>query len=127
MLPLTPASGESQSDEVILPSHCLLFRASTDSMISILSYLSMANICRLDTAVTNRAIRVIWLSVLRGSSHRTINNHKHSHESIRWLVERDISPEYLETSERESIAKRINGGSLLGLDVSSLQIMGLSV
>ena len=65
ILRLTPASGESQSDEVILPSHCLLFRASTDSMISILSYLSVVNICRLDTAVTNRAIRVIWLSVLQ--------------------------------------------------------------
>ena len=127
MLPLTPASCESQSDEVILPSHCLLFRASTDSIISILSYLSMVNICRLDNAVTNRAIRVIWLSVLRSSNHRTINNHTHSHESIRWLVERGISPEYLETSERELIANRINGVSLLGLDVSSLQKMGLSV
>ena len=37
-----------------LPSSCfLLFNASIDSMISILNYLSMENICRVDAAVKN--------------------------------------------------------------------------
>ena len=114
------ARDPSQSDEVIMLSYGPLFRASTDSMISILNYLSLANICRLDTTVTNRVIRVIWLSVLRGTNHHSINNHKHSHESIRLLVEREISPEYLETSDRRCVACKVNGGSLLSLDISFL-------
>ena len=61
-------SDESLSDEAISPSHCLLSRATYDSIISILSYLSMGNMCRLDIAVTNTASRVIWLNILQGKS-----------------------------------------------------------
>ena len=125
MLRLMTASDQSQADNAILPSYCLLFKTTTDSITSILSYMSMVNICRLDTAVTNTASRAIWLSILRGTSHHSINNHKHSHGSIRWLVERDISPEYLETNGKECIACKINGDALLGLDVSSLRIVSL--
>ena len=121
MLHLAIGSDRSQSDVVILPSSCHLFRASADSIISILSYLSMENICRLDTAVTNTAARAIWLSILRDTSHRAIRTHKHSHESIRWLVERSIRPEYLETSDKKCFGDRVNGMTLLGLDTSSLR------
>ena len=120
MLSFVNGRDESWSDETILP-YCLQFRSSNDSIISILTYLSMANICWLDTAVTNTASRIIWLSVLRGMNHRTINNHKHSHGSIRWLAERVISPEHSETSETVIIANKINGSTLLGLDISSLR------
>ena len=57
---------QSRSNEAILLSRTAdrsyLFKASNDCMISILSYLSMKNICQLDIAVTNTAARVIWLS-----------------------------------------------------------------
>ena len=125
MLRLTKASDESHSDEAIWPSYCLLFRASSDSITSILSYLSMENIRRLDIAVTNTAVRVIWLIILRVTNHRAISNHRHSNESIRWLVERGISPEHLETSDKGSIACRINGSTLLGLSISSLRSIRL--
>ena len=125
MLRLMTGGDQSQSDEATLATSCLLFRATNDSIMSILSYLSMANICSLDIAVTNSILRVIWLSILRGTSHRTISNHKHSHESIRWLVERGISPEYLQMSEDGSIANKIDGGTLLGLDISSLRNISL--
>ena len=111
-------SDESESDKTVIPSSCLLFIATTDSMISILSYLSMANICRLDTAVTNTPLRVIWLSILRGKNHRTIDKHYHNNKSIRWFVERGIRPEYLKTSK---VDWRINGGALLGMDMSILR------
>ena len=111
-------SDESESDKTVIPSSCLLFIATTDSMISILSYLSMGNICRLDTAVTNTPLRVIWLSILRGKNHRTIDNHPHNHESIRWFVERGIRPEYLKTGHD---TWRINVGTLLGMDMSILR------
>ena len=65
------------------------------------------------------------MSVLRGTNHHSINNHNHSHESIRLLVEREISPEYLETSDRRCVAYRVNGSSLLGLDISFLRNLSL--
>ena len=133
MLRLMTASDQSQSDEALLPSCCLFFTASTDSMVSILSYLTMVNMCRLDIAATNTASRIMWLSVLRGMNHRAIDNHKHSHESIRWFVERGINPQYLEISdsmlERSdsvgSIASRINGSTFLGLNMSLLRNISL--
>ena len=118
-------SDESLSDEAISPSHCLLFRASYDSIISILSYLSMGKLCRLDIAVTNTALRVIWLGILRGKNHCTINYHKHNHESIRWLIARGISPERLEASYDTDITGKINGRTLLDLDISSLRNISL--
>ena len=78
----------------------------------------MTNICRLDTAVTNTASCIIWLSVLRGTNHRTINCRKHSHGSIRWLAEWGISLEYLETNDTRHIPEEIDKGALLGLDIS---------
>ena len=118
-------SDESLSDEAISHSHCLLFRTSYDSIISILSYLSMGNLCRLDIAVTNTASRVIWLGILRGKNHCTINYHKHNHESIRWLIARGISPERLEANDNIGTACKINGRTLLGLDISSLRNISL--
>ena len=56
---------------------------------------------------------------LRGTNHRTINNHKHSHGSKRWLVEWGISPEYLETNDTRLIPEEKDRGTLLGLDISS--------
>ena len=85
----------------------------------------MVNICRLDDAVTNSVLRVMWLRILRGTNHRTISNHVHSHGSIRWLVERGIRPEHLETNRTECIAKEIDRGTLLGLDISSLRNISL--
>ena len=41
------------------------------------------------------------------------------------LVEREISPEYLETSDRRCVACKVNGGSLLGLDMSSLRTLSV--
>ena len=119
MLRFMTASDQLQSYEDLFPAYCLLFRASTDSIMSILSYLSMTNICRLDAVVTNTSSRIIWLSVSRGTNHRTINNHKHSHGSKRWLVEWGISPEYLETNDTRLIPEEKDRGTLLGLDISS--------
>ena len=62
----------------------ILFKTSTDSMMSILSYLNIKSICRIDMAVTNTAGRMAWLISLRMTSHRSISEHKHGHESIRW-------------------------------------------
>ena len=121
MIRFTIGSDEPQSDEAKLASTCLLFKAGDDSVIPILSYLSIVNICRLDTALTNAAARVNWLRILRRKNHRTINNHKHSNRSIIWLVERGISPEYLEIDGTINISNRMNGVAFLGLNISSLR------
>ena len=79
----------------------------------------MENICRLDTAVTNTAAQAIWLNILRASNHRTIDNHEHSHESFRWVIERGTSPEYLIASGRG--VKSVNVSILQDLDMPSLR------
>ena len=90
-------------------------------MITILGYSNIRDLCRLDIAMTNNATRAIWLSALR----QRLNHHKHSHKSIRWLVEKGISPEYLQTSGDKVISNRINGRTLVGLDMSSLRSISL--
>ena len=107
------------SRDRFLPIDRYLFGASTDFIISELNYLSMEDICRLDTAVTNTAAQAIWLNILRASNHRTIDNHEHSHESFRWVIERGTSPEYLIASGRG--VKSVNVSILQDLDMPSLR------
>ena len=98
-----------------------LSRASNDCMISILGYLNIESISQLDIAVTNTAARVIWLSSLLVSCHRTVNECKHSDGSIRWVVARGIRLEKLKVRDSQRFTCRINGSTLLGLNVSLLR------
>ena len=113
---------QSRSNEAILLSRTAdrsqLFKASNDCMISILSYLSMKNICHLDIAVTNTAARVIWLSSLQVTNHRPINEFTHCNGSIRWLVRRGVRLESLKVIDGQWLR---DSSALLGLDVSLLR------
>ena len=91
-----------------------LFKASNDCIISILSYLSMKDVCQLDIAVTNTTARVIWLSSLEVPNHHTMNKYTHNNGSIRWLVRRGVR---LVSLKVENVALVTHSSALLGLDV----------
>ena len=115
---------QSRSDEAILLSRTAdrsqLFKASNDCLISILSYLSMENVCQLDIAVTNTAARVSWLSSLQMTNHLMINEYTHSNGSIRWLVGRGVKLESLKVTDGQWFAHRMDCDALLGLDRKSV-------
>ena len=119
----------SQRNHEILPYSSdvqpLLFGACNDWMISVLSYLTLQSICRFDSAVTNTTARVTWLRSLRVSNHGSVDEHMHSNESMRWLEKRGIRPESLMVMDDRWEAERINGTSLLGLNIASLRCISL--
>ena len=90
----------------------------------VLNYLPIRSICRLDTAITNSADRIVWLSILRVSHVDAIDkmihrgNKKGCNKLIRWLVSKDISLESLEVlGEQYGDANKIN---LYDVNLSSL-------
>ena len=116
----------SEVIKAMVPPYCsssdgrsLLFGASNDCLSLILSYLSIESICCIDIAVTNTAARLIWLNSLHVNNYPAIDEYEHCHESIRWLVKRDISPRRL--NRRGSGGVRIYGRILVGLSISSLR------
>ena len=98
-----------------------LFRASNDCLISILSYLGMKDVCRLDIAVTNSAARIIWMSSLQVTNQRTMNECTHNSGSIRWLVTRGVRLESLKVKDGRWFTLRMKCSALLGLDLSLLR------
>ena len=116
---------QSLMNEAILMSRTadrsILFRASNDSIRSILRYLSIESICQLDVAVTNTAARVVWMSSLQLSNYNTISERQHCKSSIRWLVTRGIRLESLKISNGQWFKRRLNGSAFLGLNVSLLR------
>ena len=99
----------------------LLFKASDDCMTFILVYLNIKSISQLDIAVTNTAARIIWLSSLQVNNHRTINGLRHCNGSIRWVVTRGIRLVSLKVRDDQWFTHKINGNTLLGLDVLLLR------
>ena len=95
----------------------LLFRISSDLLVSILSYLDIESICQVDIAVSNTAERVIWLISLCGNNLVTFDKYGHCDESIRWVVKRGIRLEILKIGgDTLLMTYDIFGGTLLSLD-----------
>ena len=99
----------------------LLFRTSNDLMTSILSYLGIGSICHIDIAVTNTRERTIWLAILSAHYLATLSEYEHCKESVRWLVKRGIRLEILKIKDKGLEIDRIDGSTLLGLNMSSLR------
>ena len=103
----------------------LLFKVCHDSMKSILSYLGIGSICRIDISVSNTTDRIVWLAILSANDLATFNQYEHCEDSIRWLEKRGIRLQRLKIKDRKWETDRINGSTLLGLDISSLQYINL--
>ena len=104
-----------------------LFRTSNDLMTSILSYLDIKSICYIDIAVSNNADRIMWLTYLSANNQATFSNHEHCKHSIRWLVKRKIRLESFTVKDKRCREPdKIDGSTLVGLDISSLRYISLN-
>ena len=65
-----------------------LFKLGDDAFVSLLSWLSVGSICSLDTAVGNVDERLMWLHSMHSIDSKSIDEYKHYHSSIRWLIKR---------------------------------------
>ena len=99
----------------------LLFGANDDWMTSLLTYLSIEDICQLDVAVSDTTSRVTWLGILCMTNHYTIDEYSHSNQSIRWLVKREMRLKKLTVRGGDYGGEIVYGETLLGLNLSSLQ------
>ena len=104
----------------------LLFRMSSDLLVSILSYLDVESIRQVDIAVSNAAERVIWLTSLSANNLVTFDKYGHCDESIRWVVKRGIRLENLKIGgDTLLMTYDIFGGTFFSLDTSSLRRIDL--
>ena len=65
-----------------------LFELGDDAFVSLLSWLDIGSICSLDTAVGNKAERLMWLHSLHSIRSKAIDEWEHCHLSITWLIMR---------------------------------------
>ena len=65
-----------------------LFKLGDDAFRSLLSWLDIGSICSLDTAVGNKDERLMWLHSLHSIDSKAIDEYKHCHSSILWLIMR---------------------------------------
>ena len=65
-----------------------LFKLGDDAFVSLLSWLDIRSICRLDAAVGNKDERLMWLHSLHSIDSKAIDEYKHCHLSIWWLIKR---------------------------------------
>ena len=126
----TYGSEGSESEEGLCRSsdssdRSFLFRTSNDLMTLVLSYLDIESICHIDIAVSNAAERNIWWTSLSVNCHATFSEYEHCEESIRWLVKRDIRLRSLRTKDMKWETDRIEGSTLLGLNMSSLRCINV--
>ena len=65
-----------------------LFKLDDDAFGILLSWLDIRSIRRLDTAVGNKDERLMWLTSLHSIDSKAIDEYKHCHLSIMWLIMR---------------------------------------
>ena len=65
-----------------------LFQLCENSFHYLISWLDLVCICRLDTAIGNEVERSLWLHRLLMMDSKVVDEYKHSHSSIRWLITR---------------------------------------
>ena len=98
----------------------LLFKVCHDSMKSILSYLGIGSICRIDISVSNTTDRIVWLAILSANNLATFNEYEHCEDSIRWLEKRGIRLQRLKIKDRkwEITDMGLSGPLLTAIDLS---------
>ena len=65
-----------------------LFELGDDSFHSLLSWFDFGCLCKLDIAIGNAYERLLWLHSLHMMDSKAVDEYKHSHASIRWLIRR---------------------------------------
>ena len=65
-----------------------LFELGDNAFVSLLTWLDFGSICSLDTAVGNKDDRLMWLHRLHMMDSKAVDEYKHCHSSIMWLIMR---------------------------------------
>ena len=93
-----------------------LFQLSDDILRCFLSWLDIGGICCLDIAVGNKNEKLVWMKCLGEIENKAINEYRHSHSSLRWLITRGART--ISIHNQGGGGCDINDETLLGLDLS---------
>lgn len=77
-----------------------LFRLGDDGLRYLISWLDFASIGYLDIAVGNVAERLLWLHSLLTIDTKAIDEYRHSHASIRWMIMRGTRTTIIRVKDR---------------------------
>ena len=94
----------------------LLFRMDNDVFRYLYSWLDVGCICKLDIAIGNADERFMWLHSLKTIESMEIDEHSHSHSSIRWLIMRDARATRIRVSGTTLVIGRITDQTFTGVD-----------
>ena len=94
-----------------------LFQVSDDIFHCLLSWLDIGSISSLDIAVGNKSERLQWVKCLGEIESKAINEYRHSHSSLRWLITRGART--ISIYNRSGGGCDINDRTFLGLNLSS--------
>ena len=83
-----------------------LFKFGDDAFVSLLSWLDVGSICSLDTAVGNKAERLMWLHSLHTIDSKAIDKYEHCHLSIMWLIKRGARATIIRTRRSNRTSDR---------------------
>ena len=77
-----------------------LFQLSDDSFHYLLSWLDLVCICKIDIAIGNEDERSLWLRSLHTMDTKAVDEYKHCHSSIRWLIGRGVRATIIQIRQR---------------------------
>ena len=90
-------------------------------ILMISNWLDLRDLGLLDSALTNLAERKLWTKCLLLSSCKYLDNHDHTHSSIRWLILRNLHPRVIHTADHS-----VNDLTFHGIDNAYLHTLNLS-
>ena len=109
-------------------SKLLQLQLSNDFVISLLwNWLDFRCLGVMDMAVTNALERRTWLSILSAVEGNILDDWRHCHLSLRWLIKRSVNPKIISTcdiSERKS-RRVITFDSVADISMNSLESIEL--
>ena len=92
-----------------------LFALGDDNFRHILSWLDFGSICYLDTAVGNVDERSLWLHSLHTMDNKAVDDYRHCHSSMRWLITRGARSTSIQVTNRKD--NRITDKTFAGIGI----------
>ena len=98
-----------------------LFDLSDDGFRHVLSWLDVGCICKLDIAIGNVDERLLWLHSLQTMDSKAVDEHEHSHSSLRWLISRGAKATEIRTKRTDLVSDRITDQTFTGIGLLCVQ------
>ena len=92
-----------------------LFDLDDDGFRRVLSWLDVGCICKLDVAIGNVDERLLWLRSLQTMDSKAVDEHEHSHSSLRWLISRGAKATEIRTKQTNLKSDRITDQTFAGI------------